>query len=75
MARAHCLIKPKGRALIGVPIAQTDVIVWNAAKLYNNVMLPHLFANWKQIYSEVDYGLWKKTQRYSHQPLFVLEKQ
>jgi hypothetical protein len=50
MARAHCLTKPGGRALVGVPTAPGDAVVWNGAKLYGNLMLAHLFANWKQVF-------------------------
>ena len=51
MGRAWCQMKPGSRALVGFP-AGKDTICFNAAKLYGSFLLPHVFANWKQIYSE-----------------------
>ena len=39
-----------GRALVGVPSGK-DGVAFNSNRIYGRVMLPHLFANWKQIYS------------------------
>ena len=56
MARAWCVLKPGGKALIGFPIGpEKDQILFNGNKNYGPVMLPHIFANWKQIHSELDY--------------------
>lgn len=37
-------------------------------------MLPHLFANWKQIYTEMDLSKYNEGCNWCYQPLFVLEK-
>ena len=53
MAKAWCVVKEEGRALVGVP-SQFDnergreIIGFNAGRLYGNIQLSHLFANWKQ---------------------------
>ena len=77
MARAWCILKPGGRALIGVPSGPTDRVTFNKHKLYGPVMLPHLFANFKQIYSTLDYNYQDEySERWptSYQPLYVVEK-
>ena len=51
MAKAWCLMKPRGRALIGVPTG-FDAVAFNANKVYGPLQLSHLFANWNQIYTE-----------------------
>ena len=88
MAKTWCLTRPGGRALVGVPSGM-DLINFNANKLYGRIMLPHLFANWNQIYSEYkDHpdGLESdpkdvcgedeqdESVRYCFQPMTVLEK-
>ena len=77
MGRAWCQMKPGSRALVGVPTAK-DTICFNAARLYGPILYQHLFANWKQIYSEGDPNILKKAVncRISHkyQPMHVLEK-
>merc|ERR1712050_641961 len=50
MAQSWCLLKQGGRALVGVPSGK-DGIAFNSNRVYGKIMLPHLFANWKQIYS------------------------
>ena len=88
MAKTWCLTRPGGRALVGLPCGM-DLINFNANKLYGRIMLPHLFANWNQIYSEYrDHpnGLQSEAKavcgeddadgeiRYCFQPMTVLEK-
>ena len=88
MAKTWCLTRPGGRALVGIPSGM-DLINFNANKLYGRIMLPHLFANWNQIYSEYrDHpnGLESDPKdvcgeddpegniRYCFQPMTVLEK-
>ena len=51
MGRVWCQMKPGARALVGFP-AGKDTICFNAAKFYGSFLLPHVFANWKQVYSE-----------------------
>jgi hypothetical protein len=48
MARAWCLVKPGGRALVGVP-SGPDIVVFNSHRIYGPVAYSHLFANWKQV--------------------------
>ena len=74
MARGWCVLKPGGRALIGMPSGPSDLINFNAHKLYGPVMLPHLFANFKQIYSNLDYDKYSDRCVWCYQPLYVLEK-
>jgi len=50
MAQAWCLLKPGARALVGIP-GGTDAIHFNSNRSYGRIMLPHMFANWNQIYS------------------------
>ena len=77
MARSWCLLKPGGRAMIGVPVNAKDKIRFNGNRQYGPIQLPHLFANWKQIHSNIDY---KEADRvaekcyYCYQPLVVAEK-
>ena len=76
MARAWCAMKPKGQALIGIPIGPgKDVTSFNSHRLYGPVMLSHLFANFKQIYSDLDYkSKYNYNCRWCYQELFVVEK-
>lgn len=73
MARIWCILKDKGQALIGMPLGP-DSIVFNTHRVYGPIMLPHLFANFKQIYSELDYKLYKPSCSHCYQDLFLLEK-
>lgn len=72
MARAWCLMKPGGVALVGLP-AGPDKLEFNVHRIYGTIQLPHFFANWKQVYTEA-----KLKQHhgcsYCHQPLFVVRK-
>ena len=75
MAQAHCLTKPHGRMLIGVPSAPKDMLLFNAARVYGPVMFKHLFANWRQVHADLDYRRrYNPKVKYEYQPLFVLEK-
>ena len=75
MARAWCVLKPGKRALIGIPIGpKEDSIYFNSFKLYGPLMLSHFFANWKQIYSELDYNNFEPSCVWCYQELFVVEK-
>ena len=69
-------MKPGSRALVGFP-AGKDTICFNAAKLYGSFLLPHVFANWKQIYSEGNpHEILNKEVECNGltQPIHVLEK-
>ena len=51
MAKAWCLTKSGGKALIGVP-SGLDSIIFNGNRNYGRIMYPHLFANWKILQSQ-----------------------
>ena len=53
MGRAWCQMKPGGRALVGLP-AGNDMICFNTDRRYGSFLYSQLFANWKQVYSEID---------------------
>ena len=36
--------------MVAVPSGK-DAVAFNSNRVYGRIMLPHLFANWKQIYS------------------------
>ena len=77
MARGWCLLKPGGRALIGVPTLEQDKIWFNIGRMYGPIQYPHLFANWRQIHSNIDYkhgNEVSKTCLWCYQPLVVAEK-
>lgn len=79
MARAWCLIKPKGRAMIGLP-AGRDEICFNSHRKYGNIFFSRLFVNWKMIFSELDTNVFTQTndcwdiKQQSYQPIHILEK-
>lgn len=75
MARAWCVLKPGGKALVGFPIGPgKDQIYFNSHKNYGPVLLSHLFANWEQVYSEFDYKNFIKECVWCYQDLFVVQK-
>lgn len=53
MARAWCLVKDLGFAIVGVPMG-VDQVVFNLHRIYGEVMGPHLFANWQHVYKDKD---------------------
>jgi TPP-dependent indolepyruvate ferredoxin oxidoreductase alpha subunit len=65
MARAWCMTKRGGQLAIGVPHKPADIIHYNAHREYGPIQLPHLLANWKQIW---------RTEGNSYQPVWVCEK-
>ena len=70
MARTWCILKDDGKALVGIPAGQ-DEIIFNANRVYGPVQLRHLFANYKVTYTKNDYEkLWAR----SGQPVFVVQK-
>jgi Caenorhabditis protein of unknown function, DUF268. len=56
MARAWCLVKDLGFALVGVPTGP-DHIIFNVHQVYGPLMYSHLFANWQQVYTNTDMNL------------------
>ena len=76
MGRAWCQLKSGGMALVAVPTAK-DTICFNGHRLYGPFLYQHLFANWKQIHSNIDYehgNEVSKTCLWCYQPLVVAEK-
>ena len=75
MARAWCLAKEGAMALVGVPVAQ-DEVVYNEGRLYGPLQLAHLFANWEVVHTEVDTKVFgrKCDACFSYQPWHVLRK-
>lgn len=65
MARAWCMTKAGGQLTIGLPYNPTDTIHYNAHREYGPIQLPHLLANWKQIW---------KTEEDTYQQVWVCEK-
>lgn len=75
MARVWCTLKKGGKALIGIPVGpKKDVIWFNAHRAYGPLMLSHLFANFKQVISDLRYFEYNPSCVYCYQPLFVVEK-
>ena len=53
MAKARCITKRNAMALIGVPsqfrnVGFNEYLGFNAGRIYGEIQLSHLFANWKQ---------------------------
>lgn len=60
VARAWCMTKKGGRIALGVP-AGADAIMYNAHRMYGPVQLPHLLANWQQVWQSPPgfvHGIW-----------------
>ena len=77
MARGWCLLKPGGQALVGVPTSKRERIYFNGCRMYGPIQFPHLFANWKQIHSNIDYEEAEEIAikcYYCYQPLVLAEK-
>ncbi|GBG00486.1 hypothetical protein Rsub_13305 [Raphidocelis subcapitata] len=49
VARAWCMTKPGGRMAIALPWGK-DKVEYNLHRIYGEVQLPHLLANWKQVW-------------------------
>lgn len=81
MGRAWCQLKPGSRALVGLP-AGNDMICFNTERRYGPYLYSQLFANWKQIYSEVNADSPNFKQKDScydrkqmaYQPILIVEK-
>ena len=52
MAKAWCVTKSGGHALVGVPYGKKDTIEWNAHRVYGPIMWPFLATNWNQIWKD-----------------------
>ena len=57
MAKAWCLRKPAGKAVIGIPVGPSNKIVFNSHKIYGPKMQSHLIANWKLENRNLDLNL------------------
>ena len=61
--------------LIGIPIGPgVDRIYFNSHKLYGPLMLSHLFSNWKQIFSDLNYDTYDDQCIPCYQEIFIVEK-
>lgn len=49
IARAWCMTKPGGYMVLAVPLGD-DAIEYNAHRIYGKIQLPHLTANWHQVF-------------------------
>ena len=75
--QAWCLTKRGGRAMVGVPTSPRDEVVFNMGRLYGDIQLSHLFANWKQVHSTDKYRMGvegPEEEPFVYQPLYILEK-
>ena len=79
MGRAWCQMKPEARALVGLP-AGNDVICFNAQRRYGPFLYSQLFANWNEIFSDVEKSVFyqnddcRSVLQNVYQPMIVLEK-
>ena len=78
MARSWCVLKRGGRALVGVPTAK-DKICFNGNKYYGPLFYNQVFANWDQLYTEVDpqkltYNAACSGNDLSYQPVTIWER-
>ena len=55
MARAWCLIKAGGKALVGLP-SGPDMMGFNSHRIYGRSMYAQLFANWEVEFTNVDFS-------------------
>ena len=78
MARAWCVMRPGGRAIVSVPVSSKDTVCFNAHRMYSKLMLSHLFANWHQVMDKsFDMGeaeLASDCHEAIYQPAIVVEK-
>ena len=51
MAQIWCTLKKNGLALIGIPLKDSDRILFNGSREYGPIMLPHIFANFKVLWT------------------------
>lgn len=50
IARMHCITKPGGRLFLTVPMnKEVDKIYFNGHRIYGDMMLANLLANWEQV--------------------------
>lgn len=58
IAKAWCVSKPNAKMLLGVPTVggSNDEIIWTAHRIYGDVMMPHLAANWKAYHQFLPHG-------------------
>ncbi len=51
MAKIWCTLKPNGYVILGLPLGNTDRILFNGGREYGPIMLPHMLANFKLIWT------------------------
>lgn len=75
MSRAWCVLRPGGRALLGVPTAPEDLLQFNGARIYGPATYPHLLANWLQVHTDSNpRARFSPKCVHCYQPLHVLER-
>ena len=74
MAKAWCVTKSGGKALIGFPSGPFDSIEFNANRLYGPIMTPHIFANWNVEHTNLDLTQFDESCTYCYEPLYILSK-
>ncbi len=75
--RAWCVTRPGGRAVVGVPVHRSERVIFNGCRLYGRTTLPHLFANWRQLSTDMDPAVVEARGEecpWCYQPIFVVEK-
>lgn len=92
MAKTRCIMKKTSVALIGVPSqfkVNNEYIGFNAGRVYGSIQLSHLFANWKQVFTEAieDYKIKtskdktkisvmeERVDSYGYQPIYILRNE
>ena len=69
----RCVLKDGGYALVGVPSGD-DVLTFNSDRVYGRVAYSHLFANFEQVYTEMDWKQYSPRCIFCYMPLHVIRK-
>merc|ERR1712226_652274 len=72
MAKIWCVMKTGAQALIGVPHGP-DTVVFNSHKIYGPTMYSHIFANFKQVWTNADMKFYRESCNYCYQPVHLIE--
>jgi hypothetical protein len=73
MARSWCLVKPAGKALVGLPSGE-EVIGFNSHRIYGPQNYPQIFANWEVFATNTDFTKFKRSSIAGYQSLHALNK-
>ena len=74
MAKAWCVTKPNGLALISFPSGPKDSISFNINKTYGPLMTSHVFANWQLVYTNLDYSMYLDECPFCYEAFYVLKR-